>query len=100
MRNPTSPNGSTSIQNGSLCGGGANMAAPRRKPDPPLNLTCRLDISDFGAYLLINFHNGPLTPAGRIITPIHEAPRLAKRPRVSVNANSPPGGKISLFTFA
>src|SRR5262249_34703599 len=64
MRNPTSPNGSTSIQNGSLCGGGANMAAPRRKPDPPLNLTCRLDISDFGAYLLINFHNGPLTPAG------------------------------------
>jgi hypothetical protein len=38
MRNPTSPNGSTSIQNGLLCGGGATMAA-RRKSDQPLNLT-------------------------------------------------------------
>src|SRR6266851_4774593 len=70
MRNPTSRNGSTSIQNGLLCGGGATMAAPRRKADPPLNakygwIGCRLGISDFGAYLLIDFHNGPLTPTGR-----------------------------------
>jgi hypothetical protein len=34
MRSPTSRSGSTSIQNGSPCGGGATMAAPRRKASP------------------------------------------------------------------
>src|SRR4030095_8453471 len=33
MRSPTSRSGSTSIQSGLSCGGGATMAAPRRKPN-------------------------------------------------------------------
>src|SRR5258708_38815216 len=34
----------------------------------------------------------------QVITPIHAAPRLTKRPRILMNANSPPGGKISLHS--
>src|SRR5262244_4248880 len=42
MRSPTSRSGSASIQSGLPCGGGATMAAPRRKANSPLK-TARVD---------------------------------------------------------